>query len=451
MLQVRNLSLSVNKKKLLHNVNFDIQPQEFFTLIGESGSGKSITCLSILNLLNANYTKNSQIIFQGKNLLTLNQKNLQNLRGKDIAYIPQEPLLNPTVTVYKQLQEVFFLHDLKDETDALLKNLDIDYITKRTYPHQLSGGQKQKIMVAMAVALNPKLIIADEPTTAQDQENQLMILKQLKALKKQTAVLLVTHDFSLVKNIANRVGIMKDGSLIELFKPSQKPKLSYSQELISSDPQGRPVQSLRQYENTILSVKNLTYKNLYKNLSFQVTQGKTLGIMGPIGSGKTTLAYILSKIIPITYGEIIFNNQNITHLKEKTFRKLRPQIQLILQTFGLNPKYSVLNLLKEPHPELDEVLYKRLGLSDELMSLRADKLSGGQKQRVALYRALRLKPELLILDEPTASLDKTIQKEILLLLKELQRDLGLTYIFISHDKKVLNSIAHNTLKLHYCL
>jgi len=446
MLRIHNLTVTHKDKKILHKVNFDVQKHEIFALLGESGSGKSITCLSILKLLNPNFTfePDSQILFNNQNLLDIP---LDDIRGKEIAYIPQEPLLNPTMTVYKQIQEVFLIHHMKDETDKLLKKLNMHYVGKKTYPHELSGGQKQMAMIAMAVALKPKLIIADEPTTSQDPESQKMILDHLKALKRTTSILLVTHDFSAIQKLADRIGIMKNGSLIEIFKPTQKPVLSYSKQLVYSDPEGKAIVSAFQNKNVILAVNNLSYQNVFKDLSFQVSKGETLGIMGKIGAGKTTLAMILSKITPATSGDIIFKNQNITRLKESKFRPMRSQIQLIMQTFGLNPLHTVSSLIKEPNAEIDEALYERLGLTKDMLSLKASKLSGGQKQRVALYRALRLKPELLILDEPTASLDRIIQKEILALLKELQKELGLTYIFISHDKKVLKSIAHDVITL----
>jgi len=406
MLRIHNLTVTHKDKKILHKVNFDVQKHEIFALLGESGSGKSITCLSILKLLNPNFTfePDSQILFNNQNLLDIP---LDDIRGKEIAYIPQEPLLNPTMTVYKQIQEVFLIHHMKDETDKLLKKLNMHYVGKKTYPHELSGGQKQMAMIAMAVALKPKLIIADEPTTSQDPESQKMILDHLKALKRTTSIL----------------------------------------QLVYSDPEGKAIVSAFQNKNVILAVNNLSYQNVFKDLSFQVSKGETLGIMGKIGAGKTTLAMILSKITPATSGDIIFKNQNITRLKESKFRPMRSQIQLIMQTFGLNPLHTVSSLIKEPNAEIDEALYERLGLTKDMLSLKASKLSGGQKQRVALYRALRLKPELLILDEPTASLDRIIQKEILALLKELQKELGLTYIFISHDKKVLKSIAHDVITL----
>lgn len=452
LMRVNNLSIAFEDHTVVKNISFDINENEIFVLMGESGSGKSLTCLSLLQLLpQANYPSGS-IVFGGQDLLKCNAKELRKIRGRSIAYISQEPYLNPTMPVYKQIQEIFKLHKLPDRTNDLLLDLDLFEITKKTYPHELSGGQKQRAVIAMALALEPKLIIADEPTTSQDKESQKNIIQLLKKFKKNASILLITHDFSLIKNIADRIGIMRNGKMIEVFSKEEKPKNTYSNELIHSDPVIGNVISQFQTNEMILDIKNLSYTTtsgvqLFSDLNFNVKRGETLGIMGKTGSGKTTLAHIILKLIKPTHGSILYKGNDIVPLKEKEFRTMRKCVQLILQSFGLNPRMTVLENINDACPELDLVLYKRLGLNVDLLNRYPFQLSGGQKQRIALYRALVLKPELLVLDEPTSALDRTIQKEILLLLKELQRDDGLSYIFISHDSEVINSIAHHVLVL----
>lgn len=452
LIRVKNLSIAFNQNVIVKNISFEIGDNEIFALMGESGSGKSITCLSLLQMLNRATYPEGEILFQDKEILKYTPEELRQMRGKDIAYISQEPALNPGMPVYKQIQEVFYLHHLEDKTEALLMDLGLTQITKKTYPHELSGGQKQRVMIAIALALDPKLIIADEPTTSQDKESQINILNMLKNFKKTASILLISHDFTVIKKIADRVGVMKDGVLIETFSIQEKPKHPYSKLLIYSDPSGKAIASNFQTKEIVLDVQNLTYKTplgnvIFDNFSFQVKKGETLGVMGSSGSGKTTLANLLVKLYPVTKGKILYYGKDIVPLKEKVFRLMRPKIQMILQTFGLNPRMKIVDSLKEVHPVLDEKLYFRLGLGKELLDLCPHQLSGGQKQRVALYRSLRLKPEIVIFDEPTSSLDRTIQKDILLLLKELQKDFGLTYIFISHDKDVIDSIAHEVLVL----
>ena len=451
LIRVKNLSLAFQDKIVINRISFDIAQNEIFALMGESGSGKSLTCLSLLQLVKGATYPEGQIFYQEQNLLLAQENTLQSLRGRDISYILQEPYLNPTMPVYRQIQEVFFLHNLEDQTDDLLKSLNLT-ISQKSYPHELSGGQKQRVMIAIALALNPKLIIADEPTSAQDPETQKRILHLLKKFKKNASILLVSHDFSFIQSLADRIAVMKNGRILEIFSTAAVAKNPYSRLLIQSTPKGSPVHSAFQDHSSLLEVQDLNYTTpkgvkLFHNLSFCAKKGETLGMIGNTGVGKTTLAYLLVKLLKPQSGKIFYKAIDIVPLKEKIFRRQFSDIQLLMQSFGLNPRLTVQQSLNDTVFEAS--LYDKLGLTKELLSRFPHQLSGGQKQRIALYRVLSKKPHLLILDEPTSALDPSIQNEILLLLKELQKELGLTYLLISHDPKVIDSMSHQVLTLSF--
>lgn len=477
MLSVQNLSLIINGKALLRGIDFTINPREIVALCGESGSGKTLTALSMMGLIRgATYT--GKILWNDVNLLTSSDASMQQIRGKEISYIFQEPglALNPTKTVEIQIKELFSLHPevLFDLTETLIK-AGLGNIDLARYPHQLSGGQKQRVVIAMALALSPKLIIADEPTTALDRHLQKHIINILKDRSKDTSVLLITHDISVVKDLADRLVIMEKGEIVEQGKTSEilkSPRHIYTKQLIAADPPGVPI-PLPEKTPTILSVEHLTksistsflwHKKetvILRDVSFVVPKGHAFGIIGESGSGKTSVAKIIVNILKPTSGSVLLNGRVINNLSYKDFLPLRRRIQYIFQDpyTSLNPRMTVEEILREATVIMDKTekaqiqdgkltnILEQVGLDASALPRFPNQFSGGQRQRIAIARALLLEPELLILDEPTSALDRSVQKNILLLLKDLQQKKNLTYIFISHDLQVIKSICHDVIVL----
>lgn len=467
MLSVQNLSLMIGNKTLLRGIDFNIGLGEIVALCGESGSGKTLTALSMMRLiLGATYT--GRVLWNDVDLLTLPAVRMQRIRGKEISYIFQEPglALNLTKTVEAQIKELFVLHPEVpfDLTETLVK-AGLSNIDLARYPHQLSGGQKQRVVIAMALALSPKLIIADEPTTALDRHLQKHIINILKDRSKDTSVLLITHDISVVKDLADRLIIMKDGEIVEQGKTTRvlkSPYHTYTKQLIAADPPGVPI-PLPEKTQTLLSVDHLS-KSIFtsflwhkketvilQDVSFLVPEGRALGIIGESGSGKTTVAKIIVNIMKPTAGSILLRGRVINNLSYKDFLPLRRHIQYIFQDpyTSLNPRMTVEEILRESAAEGDKLvsILEQVGLDASALSRFPNQFSGGQRQRIAIARALLLEPELLILDEPTSALDRSVQKNILLLLKDLQQKKNLTYIFISHDLQVIKSICHDVVVL----
>ena len=511
MLSVQNLSLTIGKKTLLSGIEFTINPGEIVALCGESGSGKTLTALSMMRLIRGGvYT--GKILWNDFDLLHMPDADMQKIRGKEISYIFQEPglALNPTKTVEVQIKELFTLHPaVPFDLTATLVKAGLDNIDLARYPHQLSGGQKQRVVIAMALALSPKLIIADEPTTALDRHLQKHIINILKDRPKKTSVLLITHDISVVKDLADRLIIMKDGVIVEHGKTAtvlKSAKHPYTKKLIAADPPGAPI-SVPEKTQTILSVEHLS-KSIFtsflwrkketvilQDVSFVVPKGHALGIIGESGSGKTTVAKIIVNIMKPTSGSVLLSGRVINNLSYKDFLPLRRRIQYIFQDpyTSLNPRMTVEEILREAtvilgksaardrglmnyikdkifgvkigrscdmkrngssvagyvldeNDRLKKIL-EQVGLDASALPRFPNQFSGGQRQRIAIARALLLEPELLILDEPTSALDRSVQKNILLLLKDLQQKKNLTYIFISHDLQVIKSICHDVVVL----
>jgi microcin C transport system ATP-binding protein len=484
MINIQNLNVYINKKPLVKSINFKINDGQIFALAGESGSGKSITALSIPNLLKfiGNFEVAGTIDFLGENLLALNEASLQKIRGNKIGFIFQDPQtsLNPLHTIYKQLKEVLELHgkfsgnQLHNRILELLDLVELDVLKDRlnALPHELSGGQRQRVMIAMAIANNPKLLIADEPTTALDVTIQKEILELIKSLqaKLNMSVLLITHDMNIIKKYADFVAIMKDGEIIEqgsIAEIFSNPKNDYTKFLINSEPKrSKPAndysqaQKILQAEN--LSVKYITKKSFFgvaknfnyalKNLNLNLFQGQTIGVVGESGSGKSTLAKAILKLVKAT-GKVVYNNTEILNLSEKTFREQRKKIQIVFQDpfSSLNPRMTVReiilegliahNLLDEKtESKLDDLLVK-LGLDANSKHRYPHEFSGGQRQRIGLARSLILEPEIIIFDEPTSALDLVTQAEILKILHKFQSEKNFSYIFISHDLKVIKAIS----------
>ncbi|OTQ73129.1 MULTISPECIES: microcin C ABC transporter ATP-binding protein YejF [unclassified Gilliamella] len=472
-----------SQNQVVDAISFDINEQETVALVGESGSGKSVTALSILRLLSKDRViyPSGDIIFEDKSLLHASEKELRKIRGNEISMIFQEPMvsLNPLHTVEKQLYEVLSLHRGMRRNEArseILQYLDRVGIKDpksklASYPHQLSGGERQRVMIAMAILTHPKLLIADEPTTALDVSVQGQIIELLKELKKELnmSMLFISHNLGIVKKLADKVAVMQDGQLVEFNNKQRiflRPQQEYTQTLLNSQPSGEPV-PLPDTPGILLNVNHLnvevvTQKRLFSskkkkivdNIGFAVHQGETVGIVGESGSGKSTSALAILRLIK-SKGDILFDSHPIQNLSGKKLLPFRSRIQVVFQDpfSSLNPRFNVEQIISEglmTHKKLTKTereqavidIMLEVGLDPEMRFRYPNEFSGGQRQRIAIARALILQPELLILDEPTSSLDHTIQKQIINLLKSLQEKHHLSYLFISHDLALVYSICH---------
>ena len=495
LISIKNLSVGFQSQKkksnVVHSISFDIPKGKTVALVGESGSGKTVTALSILKLLPypSAFHQTGEIYYNEKNLLTSSNKEIQKIRGKSITTIFQEPMssLNPLHTIEKQIIEILLIHsniskeEASNKTKELLNSVGLESIANRlkSYPYELSGGQRQRVMIAMAIANNPDLLIADEPTTALDVTIQLQILKLLKNLQKKLnmAILFISHDLAVVKNLADYICIMKNGKIVEKNTKENifnKPQHEYTKELI--DLKNIKKITLESSKNLILNVKDLKVwypikKGILRKtvdfvkavdfVNFDLYENQTLGIVGESGSGKTSLVLALLKLIPFE-GNIIFNNQNINLIKNNNLKKLRKNIQIIFQDpfSSLSPRMTIEEIVKEglnvhyksineegKKKKIKEII-NEVGLEyNDVYDRFPHEFSGGQRQRIAIARALILKPKLLILDEPTSALDVSIQNQIIQLLNSLQRKYQLSYIFISHDIKVIKAVSDNIIVL----
>ena len=472
-----------SQNQVVDAISFDVNEQETVALVGESGSGKSVTALSILRLLSKERViyPSGDIIFEDKSLLHASEKELRKIRGNEISMIFQEPMvsLNPLHTVEKQLYEVLSLHRGMRRNVArgeILQYLDRVGIKDpksklASYPHQLSGGERQRVMIAMAILTHPKLLIADEPTTALDVSVQGQIIELLKELKKELnmSMLFISHNLGIVKKLADKVAVMQDGLIVEFNNKQRiflRPQHEYTQTLLNSQPSGEPV-PLPDTPGILLNVNHLnvevvTQKRLFSskkkkivdNIGFAVHQGETVGIVGESGSGKSTTALAILRLIK-SKGDILFDSHPIQNLSGKKLLPFRSRIQVVFQDpfSSLNPRFNVEQIISEglmTHKKLTKAereqavidIMLEVGLDPEMRFRYPNEFSGGQRQRIAIARALILQPELLILDEPTSSLDHTIQKQIINLLKSLQEKHHLSYLFISHDLALVYSICH---------
>ena len=487
LLKINNLCLSIssdNESEILKNINFSLKESEILSLIGESGSGKSLTALSIIRLLENNCRVTSgDIIFNNKNLLSLEERSMRIIRRNDISMIFQEPMrsLNPVMSIADQLEESYKNENKKDIKNKIVENLisvginDAERVMS-LFPHQLSGGMKQRIMIAMAIACKPKLLIADEPTTSLDVTIQKQVLDLLLKLKDDLnmSILFITHDLAVASQISDRIVVMKNGEIVEdnysidFFK---NPKSSYSKTLLESSSYTRRNASRENKENqNVLEVNNLKvyfkekkpflskeqpYKKAVDDVSISIEPGVTHAIVGESGSGKTTVAKAIMGLTSITEGNIKILNQDILKMKNNYRSNFRRNYQMIFQDpfSSLNPRMRVGSIIKEGlsflKPELnnDEVnssiinAIKSVGLNENSIYKYPHQFSGGQRQRIAIARVLVLDPKLLICDEPTSSLDVTVQKQVLDLLIDIQNRRHISYLFISHDINLVSSIA----------
>jgi len=477
--------------QVLHNINLSIKAGQTHALVGESGSGKSVTAMSILRLLEdvATVQTNGSIVFNGQDMLGLNAKEIRRIRGNDIAMIFQEPMtsLNPVYTIGNQLIEPLLLHRDMDKEEA--RSQAIQLLTRtgikepeyriNSYPHQLSGGQRQRVMIAMALACRPLLLIADEPTTALDVTIQSQILDLIQDIQQEfnMAVLLITHDLPMVRRAADTVSIMNKGRIVEhnttaaLFS---SPKNSYTRHLLSAIPQARRVVSTGDVPLVTLGniycefVLKSSWQGLFKrsksivkavdNVSLTIMQGTTLGIVGESGSGKSTLAMCLLRLTTFKGKVCFFHNNEIvelSRLSNKDMRPYRAELQIVFQDpfSSLSPRFTVEQIIAEglkvhnlvtTKKERQKMVQQALAdveLDADMSGRFPHEFSGGQRQRIAIARAIILRPKLLILDEPTSALDTTIQAQVLQLLARLQKQYGMTYIFITHDLRVIRALA----------
>ncbi|PWE42971.1 ABC transporter ATP-binding protein [Pseudomonas prosekii] len=485
LIEIRDLSVAFSGQTVVRNLCLDIRPGECLALVGESGSGKSVTAHSILQLLPEEGTVTTgSIRYRGQELVGADAKVLRQLRGDRIAMIFQEPMtsLNPLHSIEKQIGETLLVHKglagkaAQARILELLGLVGIQHPKERlkAYPHQLSGGQRQRVMIAMALACEPELLIADEPTTALDVTVQRKILLLLKSLQQRLgmSLLLISHDLNLVRSIAQRVCVMKAGEIVEqapcetLFT---EPKHPYSCVLLNAEPEGEALP--RDERENVLEVDDLrvkfamggglfqrkTYLHAVDGISLNVQRGKTLGIVGESGSGKSTLGQAILRLLD-SEGSIRFQGEALDGLTQKQLRPWRKTMQVVFQDpFGsLSPRMSVAQIISEGlevHSQLTaeqckaEVIraLEEVGLDPQSRHRYPHEFSGGQRQRIAIARALVLKPALILLDEPTSALDRTVQKQVVALLRDLQEKHGLTYLFISHDLAVVRALAHDMI------
>ncbi len=490
LLQVKDLSVCFRRPgseeaRVVDQVSFSLKQGGTFALVGESGSGKSVTALSILGLLPypMAYHPSGSILFNGQELLNQGDHFLQKIRGRDIGMIFQEPMtaLNPLHTIEKQIAEPLLIHKGFTTSQARDRVLDILNLVGfpeakerlKAYPHQLSGGQRQRVMIAMALACEPQLLIADEPTTALDVTIQAGIIQLLRNLQQQLnmGLILISHDLGLVSQAADHIAVMRHGQIVEQGSTQEvlaHPKHPYTQTLIQAEPSGAPY-PIAENAPQILDLENIkvVFKQkkqsffgkaplfeALKGISLHLKQGETLGIVGESGSGKSTLAYALLRLLEST-GKIVFCGQAIDQSTQKSLRSLRAKMQIIFQDpfSSLNPRLSVGQVVAEglevhsklSKEEIDQKVIealKEVGLDAEARFRYPHEFSGGQRQRISIARALILHPTLLVLDEPTSALDRSIQAEVIELLRSLQAKHQLSYLFISHDLKVVKAMSH---------
>ena len=493
LLSVQDLSVAFRREGgtalAVKGVSFDLAKGETLALVGESGSGKSVTALSVLKLLPypAASHPSGRILFKGQDLLTLPERELRRVRGNAVTMVFQEPMssLNPLHSIEKQVGETLVLHRGMSARDARVRTLELlaevgipDPETRlASYPHQLSGGQRQRVMIAMALANEPDLLIADEPTTALDVTVQAQILKLLKDLQARLgmAMLFITHDLNIVRKIADRVCVMQKGEIVEQGGAEEtflNPRHAYTKALLAAEPKPDPAPAAPDAEMVVsadaLKVhfpikrgvlrRTVGFVKAVDGVSVEIRRGETLGVVGESGSGKTTLGMALLRLIS-SHGPIVFLGRRIDALTFKAMRPLRRDMQIVFQDpFGsLSPRMSVGDIVGEGLLVHQKGLtaaeregrviaaLRDVGLDPESRHRYPHEFSGGQRQRISIARAMALEPSFVVLDEPTSALDMIVQSQIVDLLRALQRKRALTYMFISHDLRVVSALASHIL------
>ncbi|HEY0123233.1 MAG TPA: ABC transporter ATP-binding protein [Rhizobium sp.] len=503
VLSVRNLNVDARtpegRKRVLDDIGFELASGETLCIAGESGSGKSVTSLSIMGLLPKASLRiaSGNILFGDRDLAQLSDRAMRGIRGGDIAMVFQEPMtsLNPVMSVGAQLTEAIRAHQGSENAEAVaLKMLDAVQITDparrlKQYPHELSGGMRQRVMIAMALSCQPKVLIADEPTTALDVTVQAQILKLMRELKQEfgTSIILITHDMGVVAEMADRVVIMQNGRIVEQGPVGaifHSPKQPYTRQLLAAVPRlgalagtdgppritQRTVEPLHPDRTPVLNVRdlNVTYgstaSRIFKGkapapavseVSFDILPGETLGLVGESGSGKSTTGKAVLGLIPFS-GNVLVDGCNIAGLSQREMQPVRRTAQMIFQDpyASLDPRMAVGKAIAEPmaihgiggkSERGDRVtdLLRRVGLTPDAATRYPHEFSGGQRQRICIARALALEPKLIVADESVAALDVSVRARVLDLMLELQETMGLSYLFISHDMAVVERMSHN--------
>jgi oligopeptide transport system ATP-binding protein len=489
MLKVENLGVSfvtrMGTNKAVDDISFTVETGKITAIIGESGSGKSVACYSLLGLVPQppGRIDSGRALFHGQDLLQMKPEALRKIRGRDIAMVFQDPMtcLNPYMTVGKQLMEPLLYHHKVSAEQARARALELmeevglrdPATTFDNYPHQFSGGMRQRIMIAMALINEPQLLIADEPTTALDVTIQAQILKLLAALQKKhdISILFISHDLAVVADIADQIVVMQKGRIVEtgnrddIFRNAQHP---YTRKLLNAIPRGGKPVELPASE-PLVRVRNLcTWFHSGKSpvkavddVSFDILRGEVLGLVGESGSGKSTIGRSLLRLVPVTSGQVDFDGIDVTALRGRELKNLRRRMQFIFQDpfASLNPRMTVYDTLAEPL--LLHRLESRKTVGEHVLRLMDDvglarafvrkyphEFSGGQRQRIAIGRALATRPEFVVADEPVSALDVTIQAQVLELMRELGREYGLTMLFISHDLAVVRQLADRIIVLN---
>jgi len=484
LLNVKNLTVAFGTSVAVDEVTFDITKGKTTALVGESGSGKTLSALAVLRLLpNAVTYYGGDISLYKEDLMKAPEESLRQIRGKRVGMIFQEPMtaLNPLHTVEKQLREPLQIHghDFEDEAARVKEILELVGLPPsarilNAYPHELSGGQRQRVMIAMALIHEPELLIADEPTTALDVTIQAQIIALLKRLQKELGmgILLITHDLGVVEKMAHKVCVMQQGQIVEkgtVKTVLNKPKHAYTKHLVASQPSGAPAPFQPQNE-PLLKAEAVKvwfpirrgffggakeYVKAVDGVGFSLFKGETLGIVGESGSGKSTLAMAILRL-QAAQGRIVWRAQNIDQWKGRKLQPLRKEMQIVFQDpfASLSPRLSVEEILTEGllvfnkkgfFDGLVQQTLLEVGLDPEMRSRYPHEFSGGQRQRIAIARALMMKPRLMVLDEPTSALDLSVQAQIIELLRDLQQKHGLSYLFISHDLRVVEAMAHRVI------
>ena len=501
----------MQRQLAVKGVSFDIPENRTVALVGESGSGKSVTAMSILNLLPDNAERSGAILFQGRDLLKTSLRELQSVRGREIACVFQDPMssLNPVFPVADQIMEPLIKHlgmsrrQALVRAEELLNEVGIPDPKRRlkSYPHEMSGGQQQRVMIAVALACNPKLLIADEPTTALDVTIQRQVMELMARLKDthKMSMLFISHDLGVVGEIADQVVVMRHGEVREQAPVADifhNPQDAYTKALLACRPSltenparlmviddhiaGRAAQSAGKAKDpaapVILEVKGLRKSFFFKSglfgktefkavkgVDFQLRKGHTLGVVGESGSGKTTMGLTLLRLHEPTGGEVLFEGRDLLKMTGPDWQKMRRRIQVVFQNpyASLNPRFTISQTLLEPmeihgigasHEErlaTASALLRKVGLDESALHKYPHEFSGGQRQRIAIARCLTLKPEVLVLDEAVSALDVSVQAQVLNLLKDLQDEFGLSYIFISHDLAVVKFISDEVLVMQH--
>ncbi len=491
LLEVKNLKVSFHTRngevKAVNDVSFTVKSGKITAIIGESGSGKSVACYSLLGLIPTPPGKieGGQALFDGEDLLQMSEKQLRQIRGRDIAMIFQDPMtcLNPYMTIGDQLIEPIVFHKRIGKKEARQRAIELlDEVGLRdpqstidSYPHEFSGGMRQRVMIAMALINEPKLLIADEPTTALDVTIQAQILKLMAELqtRRNIGIIFISHDLAVVADIADDIIVMQTGKVVEhnnrqgIFENAQHP---YTRKLLAAIPAGTKEPASEQGD-TLISIRDLnTWFDQGKhtepvkavnNVTVDIRRGEILGLVGESGSGKSTLGRSILRLVPITSGTIEFDGIDVTALGGGELKTMRRRMQMIFQDpyASLNPRMSVYDTLAEPlllhgiesKATVEQGVLKlmdNVGLARNFVRKYPHEFSGGQRQRIAIGRALATRPEFIVADEPVSALDVTIQAQILDLMLDLGKEYGLTMLFVSHDLAVVKHIADRIVVLY---